>query len=126
MDVAPLFAPSEIELTTIPQFVIQIFGRALGTSGFFSQNFTIPASSGRPAYTKLNFDARFTNLAQVAFFDRAFVSSTSAACTADQCLFQFDNINGVLATPEPGSTTLLATGLVALLGVVRRRRSRAP
>jgi hypothetical protein len=33
--------------------------------------------------------------------------------------------NGVTVTPEPGSLVLLASGLVGILGLVRRRRSRS-
>jgi hypothetical protein len=120
IDVAPLFAPSTLGLATIPSFQVQFLGRTVGSSTFFSQLFTIPASTGRPTYSRLNFDARFTNLAQVAFFQRAYVSPTTA-CTLDQCTFQFDNVTGVLA-PEPGTLGLLGAGLAGLAAVARRRR----
>jgi hypothetical protein len=116
IDLAPLFAPSFLGLDQIPAFQVQIFGRVFGTTAFFGQAFTIPASSGRPTYSTLLFDSRFRNLTQVAFFTQG------TTCAGDTCAFQIDNIVGVVATPEPATMWLLGSGLMGLVPVVRLRR----
>jgi hypothetical protein len=49
----------------------------------------------------------------------------SGNCSGPECetfAFAFEGVGGVSAAPEPGTLALMATGLVGLGGIVRRRR----
>lgn len=81
--------------------------------GSVSETFTIAAQAGTPAFTTFAFDPTFTNLTSLDLAQQ------------DANYYQFTNVqlDAITATPEPASFALLATGLIGVAAVRRKRRS---
>jgi PEP-CTERM motif len=111
IDLASLFSfgPGTAGSTS---FVGDVFGggQVNGTGGW---NFPV----GNPTFSTDAFNATWTNLVDVQFTQNL------------ANYFQFDNIvvnaGTQSVTPEPATMTLMATGLVGLVGAGLRRRKRA-
>jgi hypothetical protein len=79
--------------------------------GTVSQTFTIGAQSGSPTFSEFVFGPGWTNLSSVTF------------ASQNSTYYQFSDVvlGAPIGAPEPATMTLLATGLVGLFGVARRR-----
>lgn len=86
-------------------------GNVFGGGQVFD-TFTIAAQSGTPVFQTFNFSAGFTNLTSVDL------------ASQDPNYYQYSNIklDAVTATPEPASMMLVATGLLGVFGVARRKQ----
>ena len=86
-------------------------GNVFGGGQVFD-TFTIAAQNGTPVFQTFAFSSGFTNLTSV---DLAQQNSN---------YYQFSNIklDAVTATPEPASMMLVATGLLGVFGVARRKQ----
>lgn len=86
-------------------------GNVFGGGQVFD-TFTIAAQNGTPVFQTFNFSAGFTNLTSVDL------------ASQDPNYYQYSNIklDAVTATPEPASMMLVATGLLGVFGVARRKQ----
>lgn len=118
MDIAHLYSTQYAPFTLNPiSLTFSGFGAGTGNA-VITQAFVIPApplvgNFRYPVLTTIVFDGRWHDLDNVWWFQG----------TGSGSAHQFTNV--VLATPEPGTYLLLATGLAALGLVARRRRDRA-
>ena len=117
------FSISSIELAqflsgTQPAQVVTFTGTLVGGATVM-QSFTIPTGSGSPTLATFTFLPTFANLRTLQF---------SAQGPQSYQFYQFTNLRlnqvAVTTTPEPGTWALLGTGLMALGGVARRKRTR--
>lgn len=109
------FAISSIALATYSQNTPTAqevtFTGALVGGGTVTQTFTVPGTSGRPAFSAFTFDPSFTNLERLDFDVQA------------SPFYQFDDIVLNASTvPEPQTYALLGAGLLAVAGVAARRQ----
>ena len=114
IDVGHLYSTAFSSIALQP-FTLTFYGSGLAGDGFF-QSFLINLppldqnSVRTPVLQTLVFDARFQDVNNV-WWNQGAGSGTA---------HQFTNV--VASTPEPSSMALLSTGLVALGGIVKRRR----
>jgi hypothetical protein len=115
MDVSHLFASQYLGGTSLGTINLRVFGLRLGATPMeFFQDFVIGAPAGGiPTLQTLMFDSRFGEVHNVWWTQ----GGTSATA------HQFTN---VVATPEPGSILLMATGLAGMAWLHRRRRRDLP
>ncbi len=106
--------------TTAGQLYTLAFDLANDNGGFAVSNAFTAYLGGTPVYSVTNLGNQNFVHQQIAFQATSATTTLRFAAFNDQSYAELDNVSVVVSTPEPSTFVLLGTGLLGVVGTIRR------